>query len=209
MGRYEESIGINIQCVHCGSTDAANLERMSEVDDRTRTGNYYSGQSTYSPRRKIWLCGDCIEPYVLADHNVLYNDRTAVRVPIRFNKAIEMTSQGGDTRMLRKCVPSTPDAKSNGEKTAAPAVEDDPELDALLAPLSESELESDRAFDSTLKTPTMEMPPEQNESDLARLRRPFVSLGLDLKKSDHGSKYLLDKLTESQLDRILAALVSK
>lgn len=129
IARYEESIGLDLHCAHCGSTDADKLERMSEVDDRVRTGNSWSGQSTYSPRRKIWLCGNCIEPYVLADHNVLYNDRTAVRVPMRFDKAVEMTSQGGDTRMLRKRKPATattPAVDSITDavnfSTAAPAV---------------------------------------------------------------------------------------
>jgi hypothetical protein len=103
-------------------------------------------------------------------------------------------------------IPKIEAAVQPTKPVAAPAIED-AELTALLAPLSESELESDRAFESTLKAPAMETLPEQNESDLARLRRPFASLGLDLKKSNHGSKYVLDKLTESQLDKILAALV--
>jgi hypothetical protein len=202
IAKYEESIGLDLHCAHCGSTDAAKLERMSEVDDRVRTGNYWSGQSSYSPRRKIWLCGDCIEPYVLADHNVLYNDRTAVRVPIRFDKAIEMTSQGGDTRMLRKrkYVPSTPD--------------DNPDLAAMFAPPTAEELAAPQFVSEPIEAPTSEapameiLPPESKESDLARLRRRFAPLGLDVKKSDHGSKYVLDNLTEAQLNRIATLLVN-
>jgi alkylated DNA repair dioxygenase AlkB len=93
------------------------------------------------------------------------------------------------------------------ESTAAPAVEDDTELAALFAPLSESELESDRAFESTMvKAPAMEtLPPE---SDLARLRQLFKGTDVEVKKSDHGSKYVLDKLTASQLERIATVLVN-
>jgi hypothetical protein len=95
------------------------------------------------------------------------------------------------------------------EADAPPAVETNPvpdaeELAALLAPLSESELEADQKFEATLiKAPTTEPTPE---SDLARLRKLFMPLGLALEKSNHGSKYRLDKLTESQLNKIATVL---
>jgi hypothetical protein len=89
------------------------------------------------------------------------------------------------------------------EEAAAPAVEDDAELDALFAPPTAEELAQE--FPVSVEAPAMEIP-EPKESDLARLRQLFNGTGVEVKKSNHGSKYVLDGLSFAQCREIATVL---
>ena len=106
-------------------------------------------------------------------------------------------------------------AKPVASTNTAPAVEDDPELAAMFAPPTAEELTAPQFVSEPIEAPTSEaptmeiLPPESKESDLTRLRHLFKGTGLDLKKSDHGSKYVLDNLTAAQVREIATVLVTE
>jgi alkylated DNA repair dioxygenase AlkB len=142
-------------------------------------------------------------------HDVLTHNGSLVVLPSSFNDTHEhailddKTATGTRYAINAKCM----DEIYYGE-IAAPAIEDDPELAALLAPLTAEERAALESETASVEAPAMETLPPEPEPDLARLRRLFKDTGVEVKKSNHGSKYMLDKLTASQLERIATVLVN-